>query len=247
MTGLAVCLLLPAPVAHAQAGNPAGASPETDRESRAAVMARVSTLGVGGELVVALTDRLRLRGGGNWFRVSDTLDYHGISYTGPLKFGSADALVDWLPHGQRFRISPGIVFYNAAGAALTALIPPGASFALGETRYVSDRSTPVLGSVHVNFRRATGEVLVGWGDPLRSPRRLSTTFEAGVIFQGEPQVTLALNGFVCSTDGSRCRSTADPAVHADIAEEAQRIRAHESTHLYLRFYPVAAAGLAYRF
>jgi hypothetical protein len=165
-----------------------------------------------------------------------------------LTFASLEALVDWFPQtGKRFHISPGIVFYNADGATLTASVAPGALFTLGDAGYVSDRTNPATGSVQVDFRRTNGELLVGWGDPIRSRRRLSATFDVGVVFQGRPDVALRLSGSVCAADGSSCRSTSDPIVNADIIAEQQKISAHEATHLYLRFYPVAAAGIACRF
>jgi hypothetical protein len=220
-----------------------------DTASRAGVGVRVSTLGFGVEVGVAVHARANVRVGVNMFQHSDTFNYHGIDYTGPLIVRSFDAHVDWFSFGGQFHVSPGAVLYNGNKGDLRASAPPGRPFTLGDTSYVSDICNPVSGSVLVDFRRTSPTFLVGWSDLLSGRHRhFSVPFEAGFVFEGAPSVSLNLGGSACLSTGAACRSVAaDAGIQNDVRAEQERIRTHEATHLYLRVYPVASMSVRYRF
>lgn len=74
---------------------------------RIGVGVRLSTLGAGGEVGIALADKLNVRGGFNIFQYSRGFDHDGIAYKGQLNLRSGEAHLDWYPLGHTFHLSPG--------------------------------------------------------------------------------------------------------------------------------------------
>src|SRR5438067_9792940 len=85
------------PDAPAAPGRPTPASPiplGTEGPRRIGVGAKISLLGIGGEAAVALSKRINVRGGFNFFNYSRGFGKDGINYGAQLAFRSAEAHLD---------------------------------------------------------------------------------------------------------------------------------------------------------
>jgi hypothetical protein len=206
---------------------------------------KVSTLGIGGDVAIALSHRTNVRFGFNAFSYGDTFTKDGVTYKGNLDLRSAQATFDmFLLKG--FHISPGVLFYNGNNVNANASVPGGQSFTLSNTTYVSDAANPVTGSGKLAVYKAAPMLLLGIGNLVpRSGRHFSTSLEIGAAYQGPPRVTLNFSGSVCDSTGLFCRSiSSDPTIQSNIAAEQTKL--NKSTSPY-KFYPVLSFGIGYRF
>ena len=73
-------------------------------------------------------------GTGNLFIYSSSRTTNGIPANAKLNLKSAGTAVDIYPFHKGFRISPGLLFYNANQATADASIPGGTSFTLNNHR-----------------------------------------------------------------------------------------------------------------
>ena len=74
---------------------------------RLGVGVKVGTLGIGFQVGTALTDRVNVRGGANFFNYNDSLTEHGVVYNGTLQLRSVEAKLD-------FAVNAGLVFSHVA-------------------------------------------------------------------------------------------------------------------------------------
>jgi len=207
---------------------------------------KVSTLGLGFEAGVALTHKLNVHGGGNFFSYSRTFDYNGISYKGNLDFRNGDLLVDWFPFGKIFHLSGGALIYNGNKINANASAPAGQSFTLGGTTYFSGNTNPITGTGNLSFRKAAPEVLFGFGNLVPRTRHFSFTVDAGVAFMGIPQTKLALQGTAC-TDAAQINcvdAATDPTVQSNIVAQQNKLN---NKAKYAQYWPVLSMGFGYRF
>src|SRR6185437_5976931 len=72
------------------------------------IVAKVSMLGIGGDVGASITPFFNVRGGFNGFSYSHGFNNNGIHYDGTLRFCSVEALVDITPLRDWFHISPGV-------------------------------------------------------------------------------------------------------------------------------------------
>src|SRR5712671_1907530 len=114
---------------------------------------KVSTLGIGGEVAVGLSQRSNVRFGFNAFSYGHTFDKDGVSYKGTLDLRSAQATYD-LFFFKEFHISPGVLVYNGNNVTANASVPGGQSFTLNNTNYVSDVADPVSGTGKLTVYKA---------------------------------------------------------------------------------------------
>jgi len=207
---------------------------------------RLSSLGIGGEVAVALTRRSNLRGGFNLLGYSRSFSKDGISYAGSLSWRSAEAHYDWFPLGRGLHLSPGLMAYNGNKVTATASVSGNQSLTLNGVQYFSDPANPVSGNGKVDFNKVAPTIMVGLGNLVRRRgRRFSVNFEVGAAYQGAPQATLSLGGGVCGSGGLNCRSIAsDPVVQANVAAEQKKIN-HDISPF--KVYPLISLGFGYRF
>jgi hypothetical protein len=222
---------------------PASAADPSPRGIGAGV--RLSSLGVGGEVAVALTRGSNLRGGFNLFSYSRGFSKDGISYAGSLSWRSAEAHYDWYPFGGGIHLSPGLIAYNGNTVSATASVPGGRTLTLNGVQYLSDPANPVSGNGKIDFNKVAPTVMLGLGNLVRrSGRRFAVNFEVGMAYQGGPLATLNLGGGVCSSNGLNCRSIAsDPVVQANVAAEQRKIN-HDISPF--KVYPLISLGFGYR-
>ncbi len=155
----------------------------------------------------------------------------GIAYNYDIDLSTFSVLLDWHPFDGGFRVSAGAVSngneYKATGSQTTGNITVGnqtfSAAQLGTLRAQidSDSVVPYLG--------------LGWGNAVAKGSPLSFSFDLGVIFQGDPNVTL-------TTEGT------DPAIQADVTTQLAVEKAQLENDLdNFKLYPVVNVGVAYRF
>ena len=204
---------------------------------------RMSSLGAGAEVALAVSRRSNLRAGFNLFDYSRTLSHDGINYAGSLSLRSVEAHYDFYPLGG-FHVSPGLIAYDGIKATATASVPGGQSFSLNGADYVSDPANPVTGAAKVTVNKVAPSIMVGFGNLVRRRgRRFAINFEIGAAYHGTPQATLNLVGGVC-LPGLGCETiVSDPVALADVAAQQAKFN-HDASHY--RFYPLVSLGIGYR-
>lgn len=205
---------------------------------------KVSTLGIGGEVAVGLSQRSNVRFGFNAFSYGDTFNKDGATYKGTLDLRSAQATYDIFPV-RWFHISPGVLLYNGNKVTAKVSVPGGQTFTLSKTTYLSDAADPVSGTGKLTVYKAAPMVLFGFGNLVPRNGHFSTSFEIGAAYQGPPRVVLNLGGTACDSSGLFCRSIAsDPTIQSNIAAEQTKLNKSASPY---KFYPVLSFGFGYRF
>ena len=246
-------------VAPTQAPNPAISAPSVRPFSRVAFGGGVSPLGVQMAFITNLTSHVNLRTTGNLFDYSTTFTTNGITANATLNLKSAGTTIDVYPFHRGFRVSPGLLFYNANQVSADANVPGGGSFTLNNQTYYSANAnpatgaTPVSGSglmiLHTNNPAFT--VTTGWGNGLPQKGHWSFPFEIGVALTGAPSVKVNLNGWACydqaQTICTDVNSQTDP-VALEIQSNLQT-QVNKWTHDLepLKTYPIASFGVAYSF
>ena len=207
--------------------------------------AKISLLGIGGEAAIALSKRINVRGGFNFFNYSRGFDKDGINYAAQLAFRSAEAHLDWFPFGG-FHLSPGLLFYNDNHIDATATVGAGQQFTLGGVNYTSDVTSPVTGTAKLGFNKVAPTFLIGFGNLLpRNRRRFSLTTEFGVAYTGAPTASLNLQGTACTVPAAICVNAAtDPTVQNNVQSEVAKVNHDVSI---IKFYPLASFGFGINF
>ncbi len=229
---------------------PAPPAARKQRPSGIGVGVRLSSLGIGGEVAVPLTQRSNLRGGFNAFGYSRGFSKDGISYAASLSFRSVEAHYDWYPFpgiAGGLHLSPGLMVYNGNKVTATASVPGGQTFTLGGTQYTSEAADPITGSAKLDFNKVAPTILVGLGNLVpRHRRRFGVNFEVGVAFSGSPQFTMNLKGTACdATTGLICLNAAtDPTIQSSVAAEQRKVNGDVSA---FKVYPVISLGFSYKF
>lgn len=203
-----------------------------------ALGAKASTLGLGAELHVGLHPNFNLRLGANQYSYSDRREESGIEYDAEAKLRSATLLLDWFPLAGGFHLTGGLV-RNDTHVDGESVPPASGVYVIG------DVPVPValVGTLQarVEFDQQVPYAGLGWGNPIGSGRKLTFYFDAGVVFQGEPQVRLTPN----LPPGSPLNDPiARQALEILLQAEAREL---ESDLEKYDKYPVVALGLAYRF
>jgi hypothetical protein len=235
----------PAPVATAAPASPASpAKQSSEGRIPIAVGVKVSTLGIGGEVAIAVSHRSNVRFGFNAFSYGDTFVKDGVTYKGNLDLRSAQATYDMFLL-KEFHVSPGVLFYNGNKVSANASVPGGQSFTLSNTTYVSAAADPITGTGKLTVYKAAPMLLLGIGNLVPRSKHFSVSFEIGAAYQGPPRVTLNLSGSACDSTGLFCRSiSSDPTIQSNIAAEQAKLNKSASPY---KFYPVLSFGVGYKF
>lgn len=209
-----------------------------------AVSARVGSGGIGGELATPLAARFVLRVGGQVFGYTTNFTQDGIQARGQLTLQNVYSAVDCFPFHNGFHISPGITIHNDNHIGGTLAVPAGGKFSLGDQDYTSSPGDPVNGIIHIKFGTLVAPRLtLGWGNLFpRSGRHFSFPVELGIEYTTKPAVTLSLNGSACDNQG--CGSINTPENQANLQAEIKTLNDDLAP---LRFFPIVAVGVSYRF
>ena len=205
-----------------------------------------SSLGLGVQGAVSVTNKSDVRGGFNAFDYTDNFTKDGIDYSGTLRFRSAEVMYDqFIVSG--FHVSPGLLIYNGNQGSANASVPASQAFSLGGTTYYSGATNPVSGNGTVTFNKVAPMILLGFGNLLpRGQRHFGLSFDVGVVFQGAPSAKLNLGGTTCLTSQqSVCVSTAsDPVVQSGVQAEQTKLNGDLNP---FKFYPVVLLTFSYKF
>jgi len=205
---------------------------------------KVSTLGIGGEVAIAVSHRTNVRFGFNAFTYGHTFDKDGATYKGNLDLRSAQATYD-IFFLKGLHLSPGVLFYNGNQVTANVSVPGGQTFSLSNTTYMSDAANPVAGTGKLTVYKAAPMLLFGIGNLVPRSGHFSTSFEIGAAYQGPPRVVLNLGGSACDSTGLFCRSIAsDPTIQSNIVAEQAKLNRSASPY---KFYPVISFGVGYKF
>jgi hypothetical protein len=231
--------------ARAEAAPAAPAKESSEGRFPVGIGVKVSTLGIGGDVAIAVSHRTNVRFGFNAFSYGHTFDKDGVTYKGTLDLRSAQATYDMFLF-KGFHVSPGVLLYNGNQVTANASVPGGQTFTLSNTSYISDPADPVTGTGKLTLYKAAPMLLFGIGNLVpRNSRHFSTSFEIGAAYQGPPRVALNLTGTVCDSTGLFCRTiSSDPTIQSNIAAEKAKLNKSASPY---KFYPVLSFGVGYKF
>lgn len=246
-------------VAPAQTPNPAISPASVRPFSKAAFAGSVSPLGIQMAFITNLTQHVNVRTTGNLFDYSTTFTTSGITADARLNLKSAGTTIDVYPFHKGFRLSPGLLFYNANQVNADANVPGGATFTLNNQTYYSANANPATGAAPVSASGLMSlhttnpafTITTGWGNALPQKGHWSFPFEVGVALTGAPSVKANLNGWACydqaQTICSDVNSQTDP-VAIEIQNNLQT-QINKWTHDMepLKTYPIASFGVAYSF
>ncbi|MFQ5481514.1 MAG: hypothetical protein ACE5ER_02045 [Nitrospinaceae bacterium] len=193
-----------------------------------AVGLRASTLGSGLELTLPMSQHFNLRGQGNGFAYSHTLNEANLSYDADLRLLTVGGILDFHPFAGSFRLSAG-AFYNGNELELKAK-PAGNSFNINGRTFTLSQAGSVTGEV--TFNDVSPYVGIGWGNPVRKGSKWGFQFELGALYQGVPNVTLTASGAVAS-------------LASNIAAEQAALQNALNDPLF-RWYPVISLAISYR-
>ena len=205
-----------------------------------AVGVGAGTNGLGVQFHAGVTETLNLRLGLHHFSGSldvDAEDSNGakgdeLRYSGDLELNNLSLLADWYPTGGNFHISAGAVLNNNDLTVDARCNNPSGCEVGGNSFSRTEIGTITTDIDTDNFGPYVG---IGWGNPVGGETGIHWSFELGVIYQGEPSVTMTSDG-TCAGFVALCRNALD--------DEEQELEDDLSD---LRFYPVVSLGLSYRF
>jgi hypothetical protein len=210
----------------------------------------VSPLGIGMSAATNLNKYMNLRGTGNLFNYTvSNFTTNGFSVGAKLNLASAGTSVDFYPfpnHG--FRLSPGVLFYNANAASASFNVASGQSFKLNGVDYYSSAASPVtgVGNLGLHTQKTSFTATTGWGNMI--PRRgghLSFPVEIGAAFTGSPSLNMTLTGVACDQTMVYCMNVGtDPTIQSNL--QAQIAKYQKDLDI-LKVYPIASFGVAYSF
>ena len=229
--------------------------------SRVSLGADVSPLGVGIKGATVLNTFMDLRVDGNFFHYdTGRFEIDGVNVDGQLHLSSAAAKVDIYPWLSVWRLSAGLMFYNANHLDAATRIADGNSFTLdGKTFYSASANTatgatPVTGSGVLGLHRHRPAFVLsgGFGKFIpRSERHWSFPAEFGIVFMGAPTIETNLTGWVCTDKAqTQCGSLADPSNPAttrfnDALQSSLTRWRHDVSSFTL--YPVFSYSVMYSF
>lgn len=181
---------------------------------------RAGTTGLGVDFGWGLAPTLGARLGLSGLKFDSDFETDDFDYDARAKIANVNALLDWSLFGP-FRITGGLVYnknkVDLTGQPRAGLFPAGSSLA-GTVKPESEFS-PYLG--------------IGWGNVWR--KGVNFYVDLGVVFQGSPQVDLALS----CPPSPQCT-----AAQAQVAAEEQRVQDEVDRYKY---YPVLNIGITIGF
>ncbi|MEM8985571.1 MAG: hypothetical protein AAGC95_02515 [Pseudomonadota bacterium] len=199
-------------------------------ESRIAVGGNIGTTGVAADVQFKVNDFIVLRGGGNYleFELNEET-YDDIEYDAEIDFTNFAAFVDLHPFANAFTISGG-VYVGDKGLSLDAR--PIEPVEIGGQTFTPEQVGSLVGDV--DLEDAAPYLGLGFNNAFTGGR-LSFSAMAGVMFTGDPDVSLNSEGGILS----------DSAVlRAELDAEEENLEADVDD---FEFYPVLTIGLNIRF
>jgi hypothetical protein len=198
-------------------------------EASLAIGPNVSTLGIGAEMSAGINSFLNFRLGANTFPFKFTDTAGDIEYDIDGKLLSGRAVIDVYPFEGIFHVTAGALL-NGNNADLKAIA--ASSYTIGDLTFRADEVGNLTGKV--DFDSLNPYLGLGWGNPLHQTGNWSFQFEAGVVFQGSPKLSLTADGPISS----------NPIFLYELEKERQK--AEDDIDKY-RYYPVVSLSVSYSF
>lgn len=189
----------------------------------------ISTLGIGLDAGLRLSETFGLRFGGNWLNLSFDRTVDDVDYDADATLASLGALVDVHPFEGGFRLTGGLRF-NFNQAELTGR--PNDDVTIGDQTFAASDVGVLEGDV--SFDPVAPYLGLGYGATLLEGA-LTIGFDLGVMYQGRADVDLDAEGGVLE---------GDPVLEANLQEEEDDI---EDDLADYQFYPVVGLAVIYRF
>ena len=219
--------------------------------SAIAIQIKAGLNGFGFDIATPVASRLNLRAGATFLSYNPNLTVDGETISGDIKLQSVSENFDFFPFGNRFRLSPGVIFYNGNHISAISSVPGGQTFTLNDVEYISSPSDPIRGTFNVSFgNQLAPSLTVGFGNMIpRNGGHWSVPLEIGAEYLGKaPRIALNLTGTACqtSTAPSNCSTIAsDPIAQQNVLGEQAELNSYIPPAL--RFFPIVSIGVSYRF
>jgi hypothetical protein len=232
---------------------PVASAPSTRPFSKVAFGSGISVLGIQMSMTTNLNAHLNLRTTGNLFSYSTDFTTSGIGANAKLGMKSAGTALDIYPFHKGFRISPGLLFYNANQVTADASVAGGQSFTLNDRTYYSSTAHPVTGNGMLNLHTTSPAftITTGWGNTIPRKGHWSFPVEVGAAFTGAPSVNVNLGGWACydhaQTQCTDITSKTDPIAQEIRSDLAAQVGKWTKDIEPLKTYPIASLGVAYSF
>lgn len=189
---------------------------------------RASTLGAGGDVSYPLNRKLNVRLGGSYITYSQSevidQDEFSVQYDADGHAGSGQALLDWFPMGNMFRLTGGVMVNLTEANAKVFSVKP---YTLNAGEPDEKTFTPErMGSLSatVGYHNKVAPYLgLGLGNPTRGG--LGFEIELGALYAGKPRIEMEGTGLI--------GPTADQAPQLENGVESFRI------------YPMLSLGLSF--
>ena len=191
-----------------------------------------STTGFGGSVEWRFADHWGARAGIDGFGYSRSGAIKSVQYNASLRLLSEPVTIEFHPWKDHdFYFSAGIVF-NQNEVSASASSNSGGTFTLDGVRY----SVPSVGQISLKISQPVVNLYVGVGGTLLHidpAEHWSVTWDAGVMYTGNPNVSLSRSG-----------GTASASIDSSLAKERALVQNYADN---IRWYPVIRMGIGYRF
>ena len=193
------------------------------------------TTGIGAHLSVPVAEKINARFGVNAFDYSYDGSTSNVNYDFKLKMRTLDALLDYHPYSNGFRLSAGAI-YNGNKITATGKPVGGATYTLNGRTYAAATVGQLNGDV--DFRKVAPYLGLGWGNAAGNAKGgFAFAADLGVMFQGTPRTSLNNTG--CQAATAICQQLA-----TDVSAENLRLREEAKD---FKAFPVVRVGVSYRF
>ncbi len=204
-------------------------------EGNGSIAPVISTLGAGVEYKYPVTDEIAVGVGAYAGNFSHTEKGDNVTYNSDLKLRHVAVTGSYYPWDNGFHVAGGIVV-NDSRLEAHANAKEGKSFNIDGKTYTTEE----VGSVDakVDLRRVAPYVGVGWDNGNKGAEGWSIAASAGVMFNGDPDLSLA---------ASKCDlNTAEACAELDRRIENERADFENNLNA-LKVYPVLSVGAEYSF
>lgn len=181
------------------------------------------TLGAGLDLAYGFNPYLTGRVGFNSLTLDEDFTEGDIEYSTDLELESVHALADWHVFGGGFRLTGGAILNNNAFDGSAAI---NAGDEIGDATASGGRL-----ALDVEYDEVAPYLGIGWGNRARGWSSVSFSIDAGLMFQGAPDVDVT--------------ETASTGVQqSDLNQEEREV---EDELEDFEIYPVLSAAVVFRF
>jgi hypothetical protein len=225
--------------------------------SRIGVGADISTIGIGANAAILLTQYFDGRLTGHFFAYNNgRIEVDNVNVYAGIHMDSAAVSLDVYPWNVPIRLSAGLMVFNNNHASGDLRLASGASFTLNSVTYYAPApgAVPLTGSAALAFHsiRPAPTLTFGIGKFIpRSNRHWSFPSEFGVAFTGTPTINVNFAGTVCTnyeqTNCSNLSDTSNPITIEFNNNLQAKLASWRRSLSKVPFTPIVAGGVAYSF